>query len=115
MARLGRGDPQGGFQRSVLKPPLVGGAAWFWRRGGNPPAPAFPRRGKRERGRPPSLLPEAIPYPLRPEPPPSRPPPQSPYSHSKAGIPKKEGGRKGEGEEFTGGTKPGRPPDLPED
>src|ERR1035438_1416420 len=45
------GDAQGGFQRSVLKPPLVGGAARFWRRGGNPPAPAFPRRGKRERGR----------------------------------------------------------------
>src|SRR5450432_782152 len=31
--------------------PLVGGAARFWRRGGHPPAPAFPRRGKRERGR----------------------------------------------------------------
>src|ERR1035437_8611692 len=30
--------------------PLVGGAARLWRRGGNPPAPAFPRRGKRERG-----------------------------------------------------------------
>src|ERR1017187_8326525 len=45
------GDAQGGFQRGVLKPPLVGGAARFWRRGGNPPAPAFPRRGKRERGR----------------------------------------------------------------
>src|ERR1017187_9693753 len=45
------GDAQGGFQRSVLNPPLVGGAARFWRRGGTPPAPAFPRRGKRERGR----------------------------------------------------------------
>ena len=33
-------------------------AACF-RRGGNPPAPAFPRRGKRERGRPNSLLPQA--------------------------------------------------------
>ena len=29
------------------------------RRGGNPPAPAFPRRGKRERGRSNSLLPQA--------------------------------------------------------
>jgi hypothetical protein len=50
------GDAQGGGS------PLVGGAAsmmrasgFGWRaaclrRGGNPPAPAFPRRGKRERG-----------------------------------------------------------------
>src|ERR1700678_3400591 len=45
-----RGDAQGGVQRSVLKPPLVGGAARFWRRGGNPPAPVCPRRGKRKRG-----------------------------------------------------------------
>lgn len=29
------------------------------RRGGNPPAPACPRRGKRERGRSDSLLPQA--------------------------------------------------------
>jgi hypothetical protein len=29
------------------------------RLGGNPPAPACPRRGKRERGRPNSLLPQA--------------------------------------------------------
>src|ERR1700693_2725703 len=50
-APVSRGDAQGGFQRSVLKPPLVGGAARFWRRGGDPPAPAFPRRGKRNRGR----------------------------------------------------------------
>ena len=45
----------GGCTRGVsaerLETPLVGGAARFWRRGGNPPAPAFPRRGKRERGR----------------------------------------------------------------
>lgn len=32
------------------------------RRGGNPPAPAFPRRGKRERGRSNSLLPQATSY-----------------------------------------------------
>src|ERR1035441_1307746 len=48
-----RPDP-GGSTRGVsaerFETPLVGGAAWFWRRGGNPPAPACPRRGKRERG-----------------------------------------------------------------
>src|SRR5712691_8801250 len=46
---------QGGSTRGVsaerFETPLVGGAACLWRRGGNPPAPAFPRRGKRERGR----------------------------------------------------------------
>src|SRR6185295_703341 len=58
---------QGGFARGVsaerFETPLAGGAAarcvpapFCWRaacqrRGGNPPAPAFPRRGKRERGR----------------------------------------------------------------
>src|SRR5260370_24765936 len=45
----------GGCTRGVsaerFETPLVGRAACFWRRGGNPPAPAFPRRGKRERGR----------------------------------------------------------------
>jgi hypothetical protein len=30
--------------------PLVGGAAGFWRRGGNPPAPAFPREGETGKG-----------------------------------------------------------------
>jgi hypothetical protein len=44
----------GGCTRGVsaerFETPLVGGAARFWRRGGNPPAPAFPQRGKRERG-----------------------------------------------------------------
>src|SRR6267142_1539300 len=30
--------------------PLVGGAARFWRRGGNPPAPAFPRQGETGKG-----------------------------------------------------------------
>src|SRR2546425_13137462 len=48
------GQP-GGYTRGVsaerFETPLVGGAACCWRRGGNPPAPAFPRRGKRERGR----------------------------------------------------------------
>src|SRR5437762_1274457 len=46
---------EGGCRREVsaerFETPLVGRAACFWRRGGNPPAPAFPRRGKRERGR----------------------------------------------------------------
>ena len=51
-----RGDAQGGRQ------PSCGGSRQHGacqRRGGNPPAPAFPRRGKRERGRPDSLLPQA--------------------------------------------------------
>src|ERR1017187_8971618 len=51
-------------------PPGFGGV------GGTPPPPASPGGGKGERGRLPSLLPEAIAYPLRPEPPSSRPPPQ---------------------------------------
>ena len=37
-----RGDAQGGFQRSVLKPLLRGEPRPLPRRGGNPPAPAFP-------------------------------------------------------------------------
>jgi hypothetical protein len=61
-----RGYPWGGCARGVsaerFETPLAGGAAalmcasaFCWhtacqRRGGNPPAPAFPRRGKRERG-----------------------------------------------------------------
>src|SRR4051812_17471342 len=56
-----RGIAQGGFQRSVLKsllrreplhrclPAFLAGGQRA-RRGGNPPAPAFPRRGKREKG-----------------------------------------------------------------
>src|SRR5215467_10752543 len=59
--------PSGGCARGGsaerFETPLAGGAAasmcasaFGWhiacqRRGGNPPAPAFPRRGKRERGR----------------------------------------------------------------
>jgi len=61
-----RGYPSGGCARGVsaerFETPLAGGAAasmrasaFCWRAacqrlGGNPPAPAFPRRGKRERG-----------------------------------------------------------------
>ena len=61
-----RWRPSGGCARGVsaerFETPLAGGAAalmcasaFCWhtacqRRGGNPPAPAFPRRGKRERG-----------------------------------------------------------------
>src|SRR5712671_2075929 len=52
--------PPGGCTRGVsaerFETPLVGGAARLWRLGGNPPAPAFPRRGKRERGSFNSLL-----------------------------------------------------------
>src|SRR2546427_711981 len=46
-----RGDAQGGFQRSGLNPLLWGEPPVLGGVGGNPPAPAFPRRGKRERGR----------------------------------------------------------------
>src|SRR6266568_991642 len=45
------GDAQGGFQRSALKPLLWGEPPAFGGVGGTFPAPAFPRRGKRERGR----------------------------------------------------------------
>src|SRR6266478_4343297 len=45
---------EGGCTRGVsakrFEPPLVGGAARLWRRGGNPPAPAFPRRGETGKG-----------------------------------------------------------------
>src|SRR5215469_2752910 len=66
-----RRKPAGGCTRGAAAP-LVGVAAstmrasvLCWRaagmrRGGNPPAPAFPRRGKRERGRSDSLRPQAI-------------------------------------------------------
>src|SRR5712691_3947391 len=46
-----RGGSTRGVSAERFETPLVGGAARLWRRGGNPPAPAFPRRGKRERGR----------------------------------------------------------------
>src|ERR1035437_3815055 len=74
----------GGCTRGVsaerFETPLVGGAARLWRRGGNPPAPAFPRRGKRERGTFKFLAAAGNLLPLRVR-------PASPYSHSKAGIP----------------------------
>src|SRR6266508_2408159 len=48
-------DRKGGCTRGVsaerFETPLGGVAARLGGRGGNPPAPAFPRRGKRERGR----------------------------------------------------------------
>src|SRR5262249_3956781 len=53
-----RGDAQGGAAER-FETPLVGGAARLLRRGRNLPAPAFPRRGNLERGRPNSLLPQA--------------------------------------------------------
>src|ERR1035441_2007675 len=49
-ARPDGGGSTRGVSAERFETPLVGGAAWFWRRGGNPPAPACPRRGKRERG-----------------------------------------------------------------
>src|SRR2546426_799020 len=54
-----RGGYTGGFLGGRLKPPLGGGAARLWRRGGNPPAPAFPRRGNGKGGASNSLLPQA--------------------------------------------------------
>src|SRR6266704_1507682 len=59
-ARPAEGGCTRGVSAERFETPLVGGAARFWRRGGNPPAPAFPRRGKRERGSQNSLLPQAI-------------------------------------------------------
>src|SRR5579863_5557224 len=46
--------PPGGCTRGVsaerFETPLVGGAARFWRLGGNPPTPAFPREGETGKG-----------------------------------------------------------------
>src|SRR5713226_1269555 len=39
----------GGCTRGAAAP-LVGGAARLWRRGGNPPAPAFPPQGETGKG-----------------------------------------------------------------
>jgi hypothetical protein len=58
--RKAQGDAQGWVSAERFETPLVGGAARLWRRGGNPPAPTFPQRGKRERGDSNSLLPQAI-------------------------------------------------------
>src|ERR1700693_5455107 len=67
-----RGDTQGGVQRSAWTPPLQGetrhrcvpaafaGAQRASVVGATSPAQACPRRGKRERGRSNSLLPQAI-------------------------------------------------------
>src|SRR6266704_1338934 len=49
-ARPAEGGCTRGVSAERFETPLVGGAARLWRRGGNPPAPAFPRRGKRESG-----------------------------------------------------------------
>ena len=54
-----RGDAQGGFQRSVLKPLLRGEPRPLPRRGGNHPRPGFPLGGN-GKGESNSLLPQAI-------------------------------------------------------
>ena len=87
--------PTGGMHKGVsaerFETPFVGGAACLWRRGGNPPAPAFPRRGKRERGRS-NFLAAAGNYPGdSPAGVPLRASPASPYSHSRARIPRNPG------------------------
>src|SRR6266852_5139391 len=64
-----RGDAQGGFQRSVLKPLLWGEPPAFGGVGGTFPAPALPPQGETGKGESNqnSLLPQAITYWLMPE------------------------------------------------
>ena len=79
----------GGFTRGAAAP-LVGGAARLWRRGGNPPAPAFPPEGETGKGEirflaaagssPAPDTQSAFPAPVRAL-------RKSRSSHSKAGIP----------------------------
>ena len=54
-------QPSCGGSRRTMRASAFGWRAACCRRGGNPPAPACPRRGKRERGRSNSLLPQAFP------------------------------------------------------
>src|SRR5439155_27299463 len=49
-ARPAEGGCTRGVSAERFETPLVGRAACFWRRGGNPPAPAFPRRGETGKG-----------------------------------------------------------------
>ena len=64
-----RGNAQGGFQRSVLKPLLWGEPPAFGGVGGTFPAPALPPQGETGKGESNqnSLLPQAITYWLMPE------------------------------------------------
>src|SRR2546428_14063923 len=85
-ARPAEGGCTRGVSAERFETPLVGRAACFWRRGGNPPAPAFPRRGKRERGRSnPCCHRHLLAHYARI--PPAYALPASPYGHSKARIP----------------------------
>src|SRR2546426_4195513 len=86
-ARPAEGGCTRGVSAERFETPLVGGAAWFWRRGGNPPAPAFPRRGKRERGSQKFLAAAGNRLRVTPESGLSRPLPANPYSHSRAANP----------------------------
>src|SRR5205823_9943745 len=86
-ARPAEGGCTRGVSAERFETPLVGRAACFWRRGGNPPAPAFPRRGKRERGRSNLLAAAGICLRITPECRPLASSPASPYGHSKTGIP----------------------------
>src|SRR5580700_7237632 len=84
------GQP-GGCTRGVsaerFETPLAGGAAWFWRRGGNPPRPGLPPEGETEKGESKFLIPWCRRPALQREGDLQGEASASPYSHSKVGIP----------------------------
>src|SRR6266436_6199219 len=86
-ARPAEGGCTRGVSAERFETPLVGRAACFWRRGGNPPAPAFPRRGETGKGaiKPPCCRRHLLAHYARI--PPAYALPASPYGHSKARIP----------------------------
>src|SRR5713226_2600171 len=81
-----RGDAQGGFQRSVLKPLLWGEPPAFGGVGGTLPPRLSPGGGNRKGGDQTSLLPQSSACALRQNTARLRSP-ASPYGHSKARIP----------------------------
>src|SRR5665647_455912 len=85
---VNRGDAQGGFQRSVLKPLLWGEPPAFGGVGGTLPPRLSPGGGNGKGGDSNSLLPQAITGGPTPEFVVRRPTPASSYSHLKAGIPR---------------------------
>src|SRR5437667_3865840 len=89
-ARPAEGGCTRGVSAERFETPLVGRAACFWRRGGNPPAPAFPRRGKRERGRSNLLAAAGICLRITPEYRPLTPSPQALTATQKPEFPQKK-------------------------
>ncbi len=87
-ARPAEGGCTRGVSAERFETPLVGRAACFWRRGGNPPAPAFPRRGKRERGRSNLLAAAGICLRITPEYRPLTPSPQALTATQKPEFPR---------------------------